>query len=110
MKDEPVKVLIVESLLGRPFVLRTDSRWCAWDVENIGSDLCEDLGIDYCPTPSGFCLFEGLIKVDTNHVGDGQYEPETVYEGKARPVEIDELSTLLAMVPPDDPNEQEERE
>lgn len=107
---EPVRALIGFSIKHLPFVMATDSRSVKWDCEEI-SECCEDLGIDYCDSETGFCLFDGTVEIKTYGSPAGEFEPdvvyEVVYEGKARPVELHELPVLLAMKPPPGPEDEE---
>lgn len=103
---ERIRVLIGLSIFRQAFVMATDSSTVAWDCGEL-SEACVDLGIDSCPSETGFCLFEGTVKVDSYDSPAGDSGPEVVYEGKARPVELHELPVLLAMKPPPGPEDEE---
>jgi len=103
---ERVRVLIGISICRQSFVMATDSITVAWDCDEI-SEACEDLGIDECQSETGFCLFEGTVKVQSYDSPAGDSGPEVIYEGAARPVELHELPALLAMKPPPGPEEEE---
>lgn len=100
MKKTPARILIGLAINGCAFVVATDNNLVEWECDEI-SPLCEDLGIDWLDgyLPTGYCLWEGTVGTEAYFNGDN-YEPETVYKGTLRQVELHELPELLSMEPP----------
>jgi hypothetical protein len=97
------RVLFAVGLKGG-IVLATDGATVAFDVREI-SDSIDDLGYCSLPRDTGLYLFEGTPTTSAYHIGDGHYEPETVWNGTVRPVKPEEFAALLAMTPPPEPND-----
>lgn len=103
MKSKVERVLIARGSNGTEVILATDGPWVASEIDNI-NDRCEEtIGEGWADKqPPGLYLLELTAEVDSYHVGDGAYEPETQWDGTCRPVKPEELAELLAMKPPEE--------
>lgn len=93
------RALIGTNVCGVPIVLATDGGTVFFMCKEVSTG-CEDIGLCDAALAPGLYLWEGEARTEVYGAPWDTQEPELVFDGTIRPVRLEEVAELYAMLPP----------